>query len=146
MQLQDFPLAWRWTDEKYALLPQDVLAQIRPHSAALADQLFQNSLAFNASSGLDERIFACRRIETLGIEPERVTDWLLDCHGSKDTCVFVSWQPNTAASTTWGVFARYWDAFCYPVSDNVNVWSDGGNWALLYHHTEFMQFGERLEA
>lgn len=53
---------------------------------------------------------------------------------------------DMAVATTWGVFARYWDAFCYPVSDDVNVWFDGGNWAFLYHHTEFMQFGERLEA
>nr|WP_315234728.1 hypothetical protein [uncultured Albidiferax sp.] len=130
-------------DEKYALLPQDVLSRIEPHTSAQADRLFQQSLAFNGSDGLSERIFSLKRIETGGVDPERVTDWLLNCHKDKETRVVLSWQPNTAVATTWGIFASYWDAFCYPASDDLNVWSEASSWVLAYHHEEFMQFGER---
>lgn len=145
MLLKDFPLVWRWTDEKYAVLPPDVLSRIEPHTSALAHELFQQSLSFHGSDGLSEHIFSLKRMETSGVEPERVTDWLLTCHEDKETCVFLSWQPNTAVSTSWEIFARYWDAFCYPASDDLSVWSEAHSWVLLYHHEELMQFGERLK-
>ena len=145
MLLRDFPLAWRWTDEKYALLPQDVLERIEPHARDVAEKLFQASLAFHDSEGLNERMFSCDRIETVGVGRERVTDWLLARHEDMETRVFLSWQPDAAVSTTWGIFARYWEEFCYPASDDLDVWSAAESWVLLYHHEEFMQFGKRRE-
>ena len=35
--------------------------------------------------------------------------------------VIVHWDNTTAVETTWEVFAHYWDDFCYPSSDDVDI-------------------------
>lgn len=142
MDLKDFPLAWRWTDEKYALLPDNVLSCIAPQTNEVAARLFKESLRFCGTDGLDEKQFSLIQMKTGGVDPARVTEWLSACHNSMDTRVLLSWQPNTAISTTWGVFAQYWDEFCYSASDDLIVWSGAHSWVLLYHHEEFFQFGQ----
>jgi hypothetical protein len=103
--------------------------------------MFRQSNAFHDSDGLDTQKFACAQIKTFGIERQHVTDWLITQYDNKETRVILSWQPNVAVSTTWGIFARYWDEFCYPRADDLDIWSDAQSWVLLYHHDEFMQFG-----
>ena len=144
MQLKEFPLAWRWTDEKYALLPEKVLSRIIPQSSEQAACLFKESLRFCSKDGLDEKQFSLTQIITRDIEPALVSAWLIACLNNLDTRVFLSWQPSTAVSTTWGIFAEYWSEFCYPASDDLNVWSETHSWMLLYHHEELLQFGRRV--
>lgn len=144
MKLKDFPLAWRWTDEKYALLPENVLSQIIPHSSEQAAHLFKESLRFCGSDGLDEKQFSLTQVVTKDVSPALVSEWLIACHNNVETTVFLSWQPNIAVSTTWGIFAEYWSEFCYPASDDLNVWSKTDSWMLLYHHEELLQFGRRV--
>lgn len=146
MQLKDFPLAWRWTDEKYAVLPADVLSRIIPQTSVQAAQLFRESLRFCGKERLDETQFSFSQIKTKDIESARVSEWLMACHDKTGTAVFLSWQPDTAVSTTWGIFAHYWSEFCYPASDDLTVWSEGHSWVLLYHHEEFLQFGQRKQS
>jgi len=144
MKLKDFPLAWRWTDEKYALLPENVLSQIIPQSSEQAARLFKESLRFCGSDGLDEKQFSLTQVVTKDVSPALVSEWLIACHNNVETTVFLSWQPNIAVSTTWGIFAKYWSEFCYPASDDLNVWSKTDSWMLLYHHEELLQFGRRV--
>ena len=143
MQLKDFPLAWRWTDEKYAVLPDDVLARIIPQTNEQAAQLFKRSLRFCGTDGVDERQFSLVQITTKNVEPALVSAWLRACHCKAETMVFLSWQPDTAISTTWEIFVHYWSEFCYPESDDLNVWPEDNSWMLLYHHEELFQFGRR---
>lgn len=145
MQLKEFPLAWRWTDENYALLPDNVLSGIIPQTKEQADRLFQQSLRFCGKEGLDEKQFSLSQIKTKDIEPARVSEWLTACHDKTETSVFLSWQPDTAVSTTWGIFSEYWSEFCYPASDDVTIWAEGYSWVLLYHHEELLQFGRRVQ-
>jgi hypothetical protein len=144
MQLKDFPLAWRWTNEKYALLPENVLSRIIPQTNEQAAHLFNQSLRFCSTDGLDEKQFSLIQIITKDAEPAILSEWLLACHNNAETPVFLSWQPNAAVSTTWGIFAQYWSEFCYPASDDLIVWSETNFWMLLYHHEELFQFGRRI--
>ncbi|MEO5793909.1 MAG: hypothetical protein ABIP34_02445 [Rhodoferax sp.] len=144
MRLKNFPIAWRWTDAKYALLPEDILARIEPQMLPVAKKLFHQSVAFNDADGLSERIFSVDQIGTRSTASAYVTNWLLSCHDNKETCVYLSWQSDLAISTTWGIFTHYWEAFCYPASDDLNVWSEAHDWMVFYHHEELMQFGRRL--
>lgn len=143
MQLKDFPLAWRWTDERHALLPESALARIAPQSNKQAAHLFKESLQFCGNDGLDEKQFSLVQIITKDVEPARISEWLIACHANAETTVFLSWQPSIAISTTWGIFAQYWSEFCYPASDDLIVWSEANSWMLLYHHEELLQFGRR---
>lgn len=144
MLLKDFPLAWRWMNEKYALLPEHVLFRIHPQSKEQAAQLFRKSLEFCGSDGLDEKQFLLSQIETNEVLPLDISDWLFSHHQNQETQVILSWQPDLAVKTTWGIFVKYWTEFCYPASDDLIVWSELYTWVLLYHHEEQLQFGERV--
>jgi hypothetical protein len=58
----------------------------------------------------------------------------------------VRWDASTAVRTTWDVFTEYWDDFCYPSSDDVEVFPQSGEWLLLYHHWEQFEWGHRRQA
>ena len=60
--------------------------------------------------------------------------------------VTVRWDSTTAVRTTWKVFADHWDDFCYPGSDDVEVFPLTGEWLLLYHHWEQFEWGRRRQA
>lgn len=143
MELRNFPLACRWTDERYAVLPEHVLVQITPQTAVQSKQLFEASLQFTGSDGLDEKQFFINQLITKDKNPLAVSNWLRTHHSSLNTSVFLSWQPDTAVITTWGIFAEYWSEFCYPDSDDLLVWSSEHDWVILYHHEEFFQYGTR---
>jgi len=49
-----------------------------------------------------------------------------------------------AIETTWSIFTEYWDAFCYPSSDDVTVVPVTGSWRLVYYHYEQFEFYESL--
>ena len=144
MQLKDFPLVWRWTDPKYALLPDEILKEIEPQEKNQAVALFEAGVKFCGNDGLDERQFKIEQFETLATNTEVVSEWLLCLHPQANTKVWLSWQPDTAVSTTWEIFSKYWSEFCYPASDDLLVWSENPSWALLYHHEELFQHGVRI--
>ena len=144
MELKGFPLAWRWMDEKYAVLPEHVLSRIVPQTKEQAALLFKRSQEFCGADGLDHNRYSITQLSTRSVEPQEASSWLLARHQNTETTVLLSWEPTTAVSTTWGIFVQYWSEFCYPASDDLNVWSESETWALLYHHEEFLQFGERI--
>ena len=141
MEISQFPLAWRWTDERYAVLPADILSQIVPQTPEQASVLFDESLAFTSSDGLNAALFSLTRIAVEHADPSHVTAWLLERHPETKTQVYLSWQPDTAVLTHWGIFAKYWSEFCYPASDDLIVLPVDRCWVLAYHHSEFIQHG-----
>lgn len=143
MGISQLPLAWRWTDEQYAVLPTEVLAQIIPQAPAQARALFDEPLALTGSDGLNPALFNLTQIATGHLDPSQITAWLLEHCPDTQAQVYLSWQPDTAVFTNWGIFATYWSEFCYPASDDLIVLSTDRRWALLYHHSEFMQHGAR---
>ena len=47
ISLEDFPLKWRWTDERYKKFPESVLAQIKPLKAEKASELYNFQAQFS---------------------------------------------------------------------------------------------------
>ncbi|HEY9825415.1 MAG TPA: hypothetical protein V6D19_08210 [Stenomitos sp.] len=143
MGLEKFPLTWRWTDERYAVLSNDVLARIVPQDSRQSNQLFSASLEFTGPNGLDENQFLIDQFGSKAIEPSAVADWLRTHHQALNSSVYLSWDRDTAVVTTWGIFTEYWPEFCYPASDDLLVWSGEHDWVLLYRHDELFQYGKR---
>ena len=141
MEISQFPLAWRWTDERYAVLPADILARIVPQTPEQASALFDESLVFTSDDGLNPAFFSLTRIAVEHADPSHVTAWLLERYPETETQVYLSWQPDTAVLTHWGIFVKYWSEFCYSASDDLIVLPADRRWVLLYHHSEFMQHG-----
>jgi len=61
------------------------------------------------------------------------------------TLVFLSWDPNVALRTPWGIFRDYWDDFCYPASDDLTITPADDSWLLFYFHEEMFEFGKRKQ-
>jgi len=137
--LADFPLIWRWNSRSHDVLPAAALATIRPFTAVAAaaisheevrrcgDELKADDLieidAASGESAVRERLAA------LGV--------------AADEAIVVSWSPSLALLTRWETFVRYWDAFCYPSSDDVTVWAPASDWTLCYWHFEQIHFRRR---
>jgi hypothetical protein len=138
--IYNFPLVWRWTEETHVVLPDLVLAQLKP-------------LATDSSVELDERLKSSVTRDGLMIDTfdnlrehdasQSAEDFLISL-GIEDSCnIFLSWDSKTAIKTTWCIFKLYWDDFCYPASDDIYVTPDDDLWLLFYHHEEIFEFGIR---
>ena len=130
MTIQEFPLAWRWTQPSHTVLPPDVLARIRPLSSAEAARVHQSSR--HPHSGAADSCSA--------EEESRARIWLRRVQPELRAGVFVSWSEDLAVETSWDIFTEYWDDFCYPSSDDVTVVPVAGSWRLIYHHYEQFEF------
>jgi hypothetical protein len=136
--LDDFPLVWRWTRRSHDLLPTAVLATIRPLSPAAARALAAEAAARcrgRRASELDLSILA------EWDDADSVRGRLQELEIEDNEQIILSWSQSVALLTRWGTFARYWDAFCYPSSDDVTVWSRTGDWTLCYRHFQVIEFG-----
>ncbi|HEY8666828.1 MAG TPA: hypothetical protein VIL86_09195 [Tepidisphaeraceae bacterium] len=134
-----FELSWRWTQPTHNVLPPEVMAQITPLARSLVpdglmvrDQLnrplFEEIRSFPADSSMEE-VGACLRQLPIA-QTERVA---------------VRWDERTAVETTWEIFAQYWDDFCYPSSDDVEIFPASAPWILVYHHYELFEWGLRRQ-
>lgn len=134
MTIREHPLAWRWTDRRYALLPDEVLQQMHPLDASSAEVLDEQATAYEAST--------CETLQTNALCADEAMTWLL-ARQPEDMDVFVSWDPRTALQTRWSIFCRYWRDFCYPASDDIIVLPEESAWVLRYHPSERFMFGRR---
>jgi hypothetical protein len=134
MTIQEFPLAWRWTDARYAVFPPEELARLRPCSPGEAAGLFVRA---EASAAPDEQ--TADRISAEGPQDQVVT-WLTARQAHRSDGVFVCWSDEMAVKMPWSLFVKRWDDFCYPSSDDVTVLPQSGSWMLLYHHWHEFEF------
>lgn len=143
MTIREHPLAWRWTDPKHAVLPDCVLDQMQPFLPERAAELFKHSCSLNGQDGLSTDLFEVSVVSTVSMSPADGNAWLRARQPDLAAMVFLSWQPNAAIMTTWGIFTDYWSEFCYGASDDLNVWPEDEQWAFLFHHEEEFHFGYR---
>jgi hypothetical protein len=132
------PLAWRWTQASHNVLPPEVMAQIVPVPHAPMPS------GITARGELDPSSFSEIQIASANIPCEEGTKWLHRLPVALSELVTVEWAPSTVIQTTWEIFTRFWDDFCYPVSDDVEIFPQSGEWLLLYHHWEVFEWGRRL--
>lgn len=140
MRIQDHKLAWRWTDPAYAVLPKEVLAQMQPATPDEAEAMHTKALAFLGRDGLSAEL----RPDVIEVEDaasEAGASWLIRHQPHLEQPVLLSWDPQAALRTTWGVFISYWPEFCYAGADDLVVFPESEEWVLLYHHEQEFHFG-----
>jgi uncharacterized protein len=146
--LDTFRLAWRWTDPHYTVLPPDVLADIRPLTDSRA-HMYDAYLRVRARSYEEGFMPAgyklVEQLDTSNAEAEQVRNWLAARIPDRSGRVVILWQPGEAVETSAEAFCRYWDDFCYPGSDDVDVLPLERDWVLVYWHEEVFFFGRRSE-
>ena len=137
MKILEFPLAWRWTDSRYSVLPTAVLAQLQPLVPDEARRAFERAQQFQK---------APRIAHSADVSDEDGRTWLREQHDGMSDFVTIVWSPECALRTTWQIFTDYWSDFCYPSSDNVALWPESERWALFYDHKEQFEFVPRALA
>lgn len=153
MNIREYPLAWRWTNPKYAEFPPDILAQISPldseRAATVHDRWFPY---FDRNGEVISRQFV--QIDTCPTEGTwkgdgcsrdapligQVTEWLRTREPDIGLPVTVSWLRDCAVRTTWEIFTQWWDDFCYASSDDVFIVPDVPRWLLAFHHEDWFSF------
>ena len=121
--------AWRWQDPHHKILPSEVLEAIRVVRAEKARELFPRSLELDRWA----REAPTRVFDVDAASAEETAAWLLQL-APADTPVVVSWHLEAAVLTPWRLFAKHWDAFWYPASDDVTVFPLSEAWALSCDH------------
>ncbi len=144
--LADFSLRWRWLEANQHPMSGDELARIKPLTSAAATRAWEFAMRWHSGTSFD----ACPSDEYF---PSIAT--LEDPHGNAGqqwlsarlpetpVPIIVSWQPSDAVMTDSALFAKRWEAFCYPASDDVDIWPVDSRWVVTYWHEEQLWFGER---
>jgi hypothetical protein len=131
MKIQEFSLAWRWTDSRHAVLSEAALSQMQPLDAPEARRAFERARSFHRDSSTTR---------SANVSDEEGCAWLRAQHDGLSDVVTISWSADCALRTTWEIFTEHWSDFCYPASDEVTVWPDSERWVLFYHHEEQFEF------
>lgn len=53
--------------------------------------------------------------------------------------VTILWDGETALCLPWSVFCEYWNDFCYPSSDDADVFLEDGQFFLRWNHYEVFE-------
>jgi hypothetical protein len=144
MTLSEHPLAWRWTDEGHSILPTAILSRMFPVTPEGAESFDLSSRRWASRDGLSDKWFASIACHSAKGSTAITRQWLLQQHQVSNETVIIAWDSQTALRTDWAVFVSYWDAFCYPSSDDIIVGPPNGDWACCYLHYEEFQFGAGL--
>ena len=121
--MDQFPLAWRFTDERWDARRGGPRADLHPLRPARARELAAPCV--NAADVVRTR-------DALGNLPI-----------GADERIVVSWEPAVALETSWRTFTTEWQAFCYPGTDDVTISPLDERWVLCYHHWEAFSFTTR---
>ena len=146
MEILEHPMAWRWTEEKHAQLHKNVLSQMHPLKALEAKNLWERTSQLLSCDSLAEEEFGeIVSLDTSSVIFEKARDWMNCLQPDRAITVRISWDQNTAISTTWNIFTRYWNTMCYPASDDVVILPSSADWVLFYYHEETLHFGRRTK-
>ncbi len=144
---EQFKLKWRFTEEKYNVLPPHHLEQIQPLDklasrliSEVTDKMF--SLRYQLNPDYFKFLEGYHLPETMEGE-QLVKKWLYQRGLPFDHEVYVSWDSNTAAITTWKMIVKYWTDFDY--GDDLVVVDKSLNWILVFFHYDYIQFGTNKE-
>ena len=133
VNMEDFELIWRWTQESHTVIPEDDLVLIKPLSKESALSIFEDA----------NELMRNTLVESKGIK--------IECSGQHigflnenltEEQIFISWGKETAVKTNTSIFIKYFDDFCYPSSDDIAIWPQSKKWLLTYQHFEVLCFAK----
>ncbi len=135
LPIEEFRLRWRFFEdaEKYTILPEEDRLYFKPLSEPSIRRLW-DGWARPILENLDRATPAIHEGNDDGWQ-EEMRNVLRGCVALPDTePLYFFWEPTIAVETTWGIFLKYWNDFCYP--------SDSGNVAIVPRWAEAIFYSE----
>lgn len=131
MNIEKFSLSWRWTSSSHVVFSKEILSELHPFSIESANEIADSIPAEKSNgvirfSALDDQL-TMQWLKGIRLTPQRVT---------------ISWDRDTALNLPWSIFCEYWDDFCYPSSDDVDVFLENGKCFLRWNHYEVFELDE----
>jgi hypothetical protein len=143
--MDQFPLAWRFTDERWDARRGGLRADLRPlrpaRAGELAPRLADACALYHHGEGKPDVHIAAPCESAADVV--RTRDRLARLPIGEDERIVVSWEPGVALETSWRTFTTQWQAFCYPGTDDVTISPLDERWVLCYHHWEAFSFTAR---
>jgi hypothetical protein len=140
--MNQFALAWRFTDERWSRRGGAALQDVRPLTAARAAALHGPlaTAGHLAREGGARHVAAACQDEA---GARQVGSGLAALPPADHERVVVVWDQATALETSWKTFREHWEVFCYPGSDDASISPLDERWLLCYHHWEEFSFTPR---
>jgi hypothetical protein len=146
--MDHFLLKWRFTEEKYSVLSVFDLKQLKPLDEEAS--FFLNN--FITESNLHEEVpFTKDFFKTedwIGFKEDgeaEIKKWLIKKGLPFDKKVYLSWQDDIGMIAPWELVVKYFDDFYYGSSDDLTVFDESLNWAVLFFHEDIVYFGTNAE-
>ncbi len=146
--MEEFMLKWRFTDEKYDLLPENHVVELKPLDRIGSEFLADYLTDCRVHSQLPFQNDLYRNIDRIGIREGNekvITKWLYQRAIPFDKRVFLCWDGINGMITKWKFVVKYWDSLFYGGSDDLTVFDEGLEWALLFFHEGEIYFGTNKE-
>ena len=144
ISLDNFLLKWRFTEDKYDVLPDQHLEQLKPLDKVASHCLWNYISQTNLHSDVPFKKDFFRTVDKTKIldgNEKEIKKWLYQRGLAFDKQVFLSWDEENAMIVPWKLLIKYFDSFYYPSSDDLTVFDKSLNWALLFYHEEEIYFG-----
>lgn len=129
MKLEDFPLAWRWAKPSCSHFSESLLKGLKPLDVNEAQKLA-------ASIPVNFPLDATRH--DASVDAKLTRRWLKELN-VESNWVTISWDRETALTLRWTKFCDYWDDFCYPSSDDADLFLENGLHFMRWNHFEVFE-------
>jgi len=143
--IENFGLKWRFTQEEYEKLPEEDLNKLKPLDSDAAKFLWNYIADSNLHADFPFKKEYFQKIEHIKIldgNESEVKEWLYQREFAMDKFVFLSWNQTNAMIVPWRILIKYFDSFYYGNSDDLTVFEQSLDWALLFFHEDEIYFGK----
>ncbi|WP_186755675.1 DUF2947 family protein [Echinicola salinicaeni] len=146
--MDGFILKWRFTEEKYDLLPDNYLNELKPldkEASHFLDNYISKTTLHNQIPFKKDFFRVIDKARILEGNEKEIKKWLYHRALPFDKTVFLSWDRETSMKTKWKFLVKYWDSFFYGGSDDLTVFDESLEWALLFFHENEIYWGTNRE-
>jgi hypothetical protein len=142
--ISEFKLKWRFTEEKYTVLPGIHLNQLKPldKEAALFLSTYISKVDLHAEVPFKKKFF--RTVDMINVSEDNDTEvkkWLYQRGLPFEKNVYLSWSNTEAMIVPWKILIKYFDSFYYSGADDLTAFDESLQWSLMFFHESQIYFG-----
>lgn len=144
VSMDNFQLGWRFTDIKYDQLPSQHLELLKPfdkEASTFLSKYIDNSNLHNDIPFKKDFFQTIDKAKILDDNKKEIKKWLYQRGLSFDKNVYLCWDKDNALTVPWKIFIKYFDSFFYSASDDLTLFDESLNWAILFYHEDEIYFG-----
>ena len=125
--------------------PQEPELELEDEELELEQELELEEAVLSHFEMPGQNFFSCgaSSLDVAGLDREATANWINEQLPKEEGMVIVSWVSfgrDVAAVVPRDLFIKRWDDFCYPLSDDIDIWTPGLSFVLRYSRDEVFYF------